>query len=76
MFLHTQMPFAFRIGQRVHEGLIHPFRRTGIDSHAHGQLICCSKRNSCQLTQLIRMVSDNIHGLFTILTVQFYCTIR
>ena len=76
MFFHTQMSFQLCVGQREHQTLIHPFRRNRVKAHADGNTVSRLEADSHHLTQAVGVVPNDVHGLLSVLLVQFDCAVR
>ena len=72
MFLQAKVALPFCIGQCVKQCLIHTLRRQRIDPHTHCQLIRGLKGNTCQLTQAVRMIPDDVHGFFSVFPIELH----
>ena len=69
MFLKTHMTLHFCFGQGVHERFIHSLRRDGWDAQTHCQFVGRLEGNARQLYQSVRMLTDYVQRVLTILTI-------
>ena len=76
MLFHTQMSFQLCIGQREHQPLIHTFRRKRVKAHADSNTVSRLKADTHHLTQTVRVISDDVHGMLSVLLVQLDRPVR
>ena len=61
-----------RLLQGVEQGCVHPLWGTGIQTQALGNLVRCAEADARQLTEPVRMVFQDVQGIFAKLPVELH----